>query len=158
MISVTHQTPHIYLSTSKWSSLGDVSVWLGCLLGDVFWVCPTRKRHWGRPRTCWRDYVSWLAWECFGLPLLFCSVCCHGWLDRWRKTQYSIISNKHTAWLLCTSQVKYFQAWPAGRRLQGGPRTCRRCYFSQLAWEHICFSQKSWRRWMGKERFRLLCL
>lgn len=87
MISVKHQTPHIYLSTSKWSSsLGDLSVCLGCLLGDVFWVCPTRRRHWGRPRTRWRDYVSWLAWECFGLPFLFCSVCCHGWvvMDGWR--------------------------------------------------------------------------
>lgn len=81
-----------------------------------------------------------------------------GWLERWRKTQYSIISNKHKVWLLCTSQVKYFQAWLAGRRLQGGPRTCCRYYFSQLVWEHVCFSQKSWRRWIGKERFRLLCL
>ncbi|KAK3563836.1 hypothetical protein QTP86_002735 [Hemibagrus guttatus] len=26
------------------------------------------KRPWGRPRTCWRDYVSRLAWERLGVP------------------------------------------------------------------------------------------
>ncbi|KAK3573226.1 hypothetical protein QTP86_015140, partial [Hemibagrus guttatus] len=41
----------------------------GRLPGEVFRACPTGKRPWGRPRTCWRDYVSRLAWECLGVPL-----------------------------------------------------------------------------------------
>ncbi|XDV12047.1 hypothetical protein PO909_000801 [Leuciscus waleckii] len=51
--------------------------WLGHLLrmppgrlpGKVFRACPTGRRPWGRPRICWRDYVSRLAWERFGVPL-----------------------------------------------------------------------------------------
>ncbi|KAK3527104.1 hypothetical protein QTP86_010820 [Hemibagrus guttatus] len=35
----------------------------GHLPGEVFRACPTGKRPRGRPRTRWRDYVSWLAWE-----------------------------------------------------------------------------------------------
>ncbi|PWA16842.1 hypothetical protein CCH79_00012754 [Gambusia affinis] len=50
--------------------------WLGCLLrlpfgrlpGEVFQACPTGRRPKGRPRTRWRDYVSWLAWERLGIP------------------------------------------------------------------------------------------
>ncbi|KAK3529274.1 hypothetical protein QTP70_024827, partial [Hemibagrus guttatus] len=37
----------------------------GRLPGEVFWACPTGKRHRGRP---WRDYVSRLAWERLGVP------------------------------------------------------------------------------------------
>lgn len=22
-----------------------------------------------RPRACWKDYISWLTWECLGVPL-----------------------------------------------------------------------------------------
>ncbi|KAK3527289.1 hypothetical protein QTP86_018597 [Hemibagrus guttatus] len=40
----------------------------GHLPGEVFRACPTGKRPWGRPRTCWRDYVSRLAWERLGVP------------------------------------------------------------------------------------------
>ncbi|KAJ0019143.1 hypothetical protein NQD34_006712 [Periophthalmus magnuspinnatus] len=48
--------------------------WLGHLLRmppgrlprGVFWACPTGRRPRGRPRTRWRDYVSWLAWEPWG--------------------------------------------------------------------------------------------
>ncbi|KAK3556679.1 hypothetical protein QTP70_013061 [Hemibagrus guttatus] len=40
----------------------------GRLPGEVFRACPTGKRPRGRPRTCWRDYVSRLAWECLGVP------------------------------------------------------------------------------------------
>ncbi|KAK3508365.1 hypothetical protein QTP70_022939 [Hemibagrus guttatus] len=40
----------------------------GCLPGEVFRACPTGKRPRGRPRTCWRDYVSRLAWERLGVP------------------------------------------------------------------------------------------
>ncbi len=29
---------------------------------------PTGRRPWGRPRTCWRDYISHLVWECLGIP------------------------------------------------------------------------------------------
>jgi len=32
---------------------------------EVFWTRPTGRRPWGRPRTCWRDYISHLAWERF---------------------------------------------------------------------------------------------
>ncbi|KAK3507833.1 hypothetical protein QTP70_001201 [Hemibagrus guttatus] len=40
----------------------------GRLPGGVFRACPTGKRPRGRPRTCWRDYVSRLAWERLGVP------------------------------------------------------------------------------------------
>lgn len=40
---------------------------LGCLLGTCWARCSghvlTRRRTWGRLRTQWSDYVSWLAWE-----------------------------------------------------------------------------------------------
>ena len=38
----------------------------GRLPGRVLRACLTRKRPRGRPRTCWRDYVTWLAWERLG--------------------------------------------------------------------------------------------
>uniref|UniRef100_A0A3B3UK72 Ig-like domain-containing protein n=1 Tax=Poecilia latipinna TaxID=48699 RepID=A0A3B3UK72_9TELE len=41
----------------------------GRLPDEVFWARPTRRRPTGRPRTHWRDYVSWLAWEHLKLPL-----------------------------------------------------------------------------------------
>ncbi|KAK3513052.1 hypothetical protein QTP70_000210 [Hemibagrus guttatus] len=41
----------------------------GRLPGEVFRACPTGNRPRGRPRTCWRDYVFRLAWECLGVPL-----------------------------------------------------------------------------------------
>ncbi len=40
----------------------------GCLPGEVFWARPTGKRPRARPKTCWRDYVSQLAWERLGIP------------------------------------------------------------------------------------------
>ncbi|KAK3542727.1 hypothetical protein QTP70_000092 [Hemibagrus guttatus] len=40
----------------------------GCLPGEVFRACPTGKRHRGRPRIRWRDYVSRLAWERLRVP------------------------------------------------------------------------------------------
>ncbi|KAK3511498.1 hypothetical protein QTP70_009001 [Hemibagrus guttatus] len=40
----------------------------GRLPGEVFRACPTGKRPRGRPRTCWRDYVSRLAWERLRVP------------------------------------------------------------------------------------------
>ncbi|KAK3553138.1 hypothetical protein QTP86_031724 [Hemibagrus guttatus] len=40
----------------------------GRLPGEVFRACPTGKRPRGRPRTRWRDYVSWLAWERLRVP------------------------------------------------------------------------------------------
>ncbi|KAK3566125.1 hypothetical protein QTP86_026019 [Hemibagrus guttatus] len=40
----------------------------GYLLGEVFRACPTGKKLRGRPRTRWRDYVSWLTWERLGIP------------------------------------------------------------------------------------------
>jgi len=35
---------------------------------EVFQARPTGRRPRGRPRTRWRDYISWLAWECLGIP------------------------------------------------------------------------------------------
>ena len=35
---------------------------------EVFQARPTGKRHRGRPRTRWRDYISRLAWEHLGVP------------------------------------------------------------------------------------------
>ncbi|KAF7663362.1 hypothetical protein LDENG_00212460 [Lucifuga dentata] len=40
----------------------------GRLPREVFQACRTGKRPQGRPRTRWRDYISWLAWECLGVP------------------------------------------------------------------------------------------
>ncbi|KAK3572533.1 hypothetical protein QTP86_034321, partial [Hemibagrus guttatus] len=40
----------------------------GRLPGEVFRACLTGKRPRGRPRTRWRDYVFWLAWERLGVP------------------------------------------------------------------------------------------
>uniref|UniRef100_H2RYE3 Calmodulin like 4 n=1 Tax=Takifugu rubripes TaxID=31033 RepID=H2RYE3_TAKRU len=43
----------------------------GRLPGEVFRACPSGRRPPGRPRTCWRDFVSRLVWEhfkeCFSL-------------------------------------------------------------------------------------------
>lgn len=33
------------------------------LLGKVFWACPTRRRPWDIPRSCWRDCISLLVWD-----------------------------------------------------------------------------------------------
>ncbi len=44
---------------------------------EVFWARPTR-RPWGRPRTCWRDYISHLAWECPRIPQEAPGKCCLG--------------------------------------------------------------------------------
>ncbi|KAK3572266.1 hypothetical protein QTP86_029531, partial [Hemibagrus guttatus] len=38
------------------------------LPGVVFRACPTGMRPRGRPRTRWRDYVSWLTLESLGIP------------------------------------------------------------------------------------------
>ncbi|KAI3363774.1 hypothetical protein L3Q82_001205 [Scortum barcoo] len=40
----------------------------GRLPREVFQACPTGRRPRGRPRTRWRDYVCWLAWERLGVP------------------------------------------------------------------------------------------
>ncbi|KAK3543057.1 hypothetical protein QTP70_010553 [Hemibagrus guttatus] len=40
----------------------------GLLPGEVFRACPNGTRPQGRPRTRWRDYISWLAWERLGVP------------------------------------------------------------------------------------------
>lgn len=41
---------------------------LACLLGEVFWACPSRKSRKVRPRTCWWDYISRPPWEHLGIP------------------------------------------------------------------------------------------
>uniref|UniRef100_A0A8C6LTA7 Reverse transcriptase domain-containing protein n=1 Tax=Nothobranchius furzeri TaxID=105023 RepID=A0A8C6LTA7_NOTFU len=59
---------HIERSQLRW--LGHlVRMPPGCLPGEVFWARPTGRRPKGRPRTCWRDYVSHLARERLGIPL-----------------------------------------------------------------------------------------
>ena len=40
----------------------------GRLPGEVFQAHPAGRRPKGRPRTRWRDYISWLAWERLGIP------------------------------------------------------------------------------------------
>jgi len=35
---------------------------------EVFQAPPIGRRPWVRPRTCWRDYISLLAWERLGIP------------------------------------------------------------------------------------------
>ena len=39
----------------------------GRLPWEVFLACPARRGPRGRPRTCWCDYVTQLAWELFGI-------------------------------------------------------------------------------------------
>lgn len=41
---------------------------LGHLPGEVFRAPPSGSRPPGRPRACWRDYVSQLAWKRLGIP------------------------------------------------------------------------------------------
>ncbi|KAK3530371.1 hypothetical protein QTP86_024408 [Hemibagrus guttatus] len=41
----------------------------GRVPGQVFQACPIGKRPRGRPRNCWREYVSRLTWECLMIPL-----------------------------------------------------------------------------------------
>lgn len=53
----------------------------GHLLGGVLQTCPTVRKPHGRPMTCWRDYISQLAWvdikPFFILPFTFWSLCGH---------------------------------------------------------------------------------
>lgn len=42
------------------------------LPGEVFQACSTGRRPRGRPRSCWRDCVSWLAWEHLGSRRMRC--------------------------------------------------------------------------------------
>ena len=58
---------HTEKSQLRWFGL--VRMPPGGLPGDVFQVCPSGRRPRGRSRTCWRDYVSRLAWERLGIPL-----------------------------------------------------------------------------------------
>ncbi|KAF7654265.1 hypothetical protein LDENG_00072170, partial [Lucifuga dentata] len=66
----------------------------GRLPREVFQARPTGKRPRGRPRTCCRDYISWLTWERLEVPQEeleglagdrkcgpVCLVCCHHDLD-----------------------------------------------------------------------------
>lgn len=46
-----HSSRSCYSSISKGDSLFCSGIWLGCLLGEIFWVYPTGKRPWGRPKT-----------------------------------------------------------------------------------------------------------
>ena len=53
---------HIKRSQLRWfGHLGRMPP--GCLPLEVFQACPTGRIPWGRPRTRWRDYISFLAWE-----------------------------------------------------------------------------------------------
>lgn len=74
-----HQNNEIADTSSRWASsewclgfrveirlgwFGHVSrVPLGCLLSEVCWASQTGRRTKGRPRTCWRGCISWLAWK-----------------------------------------------------------------------------------------------
>lgn len=57
--------------TSKGARWVDSVICLECLLGaslEVFQAQPTGRRAEGRPRACWGDCISSLAWECLGFP------------------------------------------------------------------------------------------
>ena len=41
----------------------------GRLPGEVFRARSICRRHPGKPRTRWKDYVSWLAWVRHDIPL-----------------------------------------------------------------------------------------
>lgn len=72
----------------------------GCLSLEIFWPCPPGSTVWGKPRTCWRDFISNLAWECLrdgniagrAMSEILCyplrhnpwtEVEEHGWMDGW---------------------------------------------------------------------------
>lgn len=40
----------------------DASLW--GFPGTLNWMW----KPWDRPRTCWRDYIYHMAWECLGIP------------------------------------------------------------------------------------------
>lgn len=44
--------------------------WLGHLFVCLFRACVTKRRPRGKPRTCWGNYISRLAWEHLGIPLV----------------------------------------------------------------------------------------
>lgn len=35
----------------------------------MFQTCPIRSGPQGGPRTCWRDYNSYMLWECLDVPM-----------------------------------------------------------------------------------------
>jgi len=47
---------------------GGLGIYLRCLSGRVFQTCPNRMSLLGRPGSCRRDYISWLAWEHLSVP------------------------------------------------------------------------------------------
>jgi len=73
-------------SSAIWGELGVESLllhiernqlrWVGHLVSlppgrlplEVFWTRPTGRRPRGRPRTCWKNYISLLDWGSLGIP------------------------------------------------------------------------------------------
>lgn len=59
-----------YFSTGTWVGLG---IWLEYFMVASKVRCPktypSRWSPWGRSRTCWIDYSSWLVWECLSVLL-----------------------------------------------------------------------------------------
>lgn len=66
-------------SSVTWEELGEPLLlhmkksqlrWLGHLFVCLFRACATKRRPRGKPRTCWGNYISRLAWEHLGIPLV----------------------------------------------------------------------------------------
>lgn len=51
------------------SQLNGSSIWLRCLLNACTGRCFRHIQPGERLKTTWRDYISQLTWECFGIPL-----------------------------------------------------------------------------------------
>lgn len=54
----------------------------GCLLAEVFQAWPTGRRPWGRPKICWRDYISSLGTSLCHPPT-WTQVSDRNWMDGW---------------------------------------------------------------------------
>ena len=56
------EEPVKVIRSSDWDAIWESPLW-------AFWARLTRRRPWGRPRTHWRHYISWLAFEHVSIPL-----------------------------------------------------------------------------------------
>ena len=60
-------------STLKGASWGGLDIWLGCLLyafQERYFEHVALEGASGQTQTCWREYSSWLAWECLCTTLV----------------------------------------------------------------------------------------
>lgn len=90
----------------------------GHLPFEVFWERPTVSRPWGRARTCWRGYISHLAWQCLrsrqtdARKDIWNTLVCllppwPDWMDGWMDKRHSIQTDINTFKLVASICVKF---------------------------------------------------